>query len=477
MTWMGSRWVRGMMVSVVLACGTTLAQAQSLDTRINALLGSNQLKNATVGINIVKISSKGVEQIYGHNATTPLTPASCTKLLTTAAAFSKYGVNANLPTKLFLIGDNLLILGTGDPCFADTKLLDANGQVTDVYDQWAAKLKAAGITSFNDLIVDDFVFDQNFIHPDWKANQLLSWYEAPVGGLNFNANCLDWVAKRSGSQISLELIPPTSYVTAVNKAKVGSSNKIWMFRPAGSNNFELRGTLAASLNSPESVTIVDPGLWSGTILKDRLLAAGIQCKGQVRRRTQTDSVDKPQLVGLSETPILKIIARANRNSLNMAAEALCKRLGHDATKQPGSWENGTAAVEAFAVGQGVAANQIEVHDGSGLSSENRVSALAFTTVLGSVANSKDGKQFIETLAVPGEDGTLERRFKEKAMTNVAAGIHAKTGHIDKVSCLTGYLEVDGQLYAFSILCHKYVGNVNPWQEQVCKALYDWASKN
>lgn len=454
------------------------AHGQSLDARIDALLGNPQLKNAQVGISIVEITPKGAVPLYSHNAALPLPPASCTKLLTTSAAFEKYGPKGAFNTQFYRVGEDLLIVGSGDPAFCDAKLFArADWPVTHVFDAWAEQLRKLNIHAYRDLLVDDRVFDQECIHPDWPDNQYLAYYEAPIGGLNFNANCLDWVAKRNGSAVSLTLIPDTSYVSVVNKARGGSSTAISMVRPRNSNKFELRGTLAASLSTPESVTIADPGLWTGTILRDRLTEAGIQSTGSVRRLAAEENATAgktPQLVARFQTPVIDVIRRANTNSLNMMAEGLCKRLGYDATGKPGSWANGTAAVEAFAQSIGVPASLVQLHDGSGLSAENRVAAQAFTTMLAHVAARPDGQLFVETLAIPGEDGTLERRFRGKSMQAVAQGIRAKTGHISGVSCLTGYLTVGDRSFAFSILCHRYVGNVNPWQEEVCKAIYDWA---
>jgi len=119
-----------------------------------------------------------------------------------------------------------------------------------------------------------------------------------------------------------------------------------------------------------------------------------------------------------------------------------------------------------------------------LSNKNRVAAKAFTTVLAHVAgggNENLGDLFVDSLAIPGEDGTLKRRFRGMA---VAKAIHAKTGHIAGVSTLSGYIDVPskdgakgappGRRIAFSILCNKYQGNVNPWQDEVCEAIYEWA---
>ena len=164
------------------------------------------------------------------------------------------------------------------------------------------------------------------------------------------------------------------------------------------------------------------------------------------------------------------------------AECLCKRLGHDASPQgasQGSWDNGTAAVMAYVTGIGVDPSWVTLDDGSGLSNKNRVAARAFTTVLAHVAglgNGETGNLFVDSLAIPREDGTLRNRFKGMS---VAKAIHAKTGHIAGVSTLSGYIDVSTKeglkrRIAFSILCNKYQGNVNPWQDQVCQAIYEWA---
>ena len=54
--------------------------------------------------------------------------------------------------------------------------------------------------------------------------------------------------------------------------------------------------------------------------------------------------DKWQIVGIHETPIAPVLARCNKDSMNVYAESLCKRLGFESTRLVGSWENGTAAV-------------------------------------------------------------------------------------------------------------------------------------
>ncbi|HVT81284.1 MAG TPA: D-alanyl-D-alanine carboxypeptidase/D-alanyl-D-alanine-endopeptidase [Phycisphaerae bacterium] len=463
-----------LMVCLAVAAGRAALAADSLEARITPMLANAQLKTASVGIEVQEITPRGAVTLYSHDAGTPLGPASNCKLLTTAAAFEKYGPNAAFKTQLYRIGPDLLLMGGGDPGLGDAKLAAAAGETpTTAFEQWAANLRAAGILQYRDLVIDDRVFDSQWVHPNWKADQTLDWYSAPVAGLNFNANCLDWIPKITPGGLTVELIPNTSYVSVTIKATKGAANKISLIRQQKSNKFELRGTLAASATAPESVTIYDPGMWTGTILRDVLAAAGVRGAGQVRRAADGEHFASGTLLASHETPLMSVLGRANTNSLNMMAECLCKRLGYDSKggREPGSWANGTAAVEAYAAALGVPPAQVSLDDGSGLSNKNKASAHAFATVLAHVAGRPDGQKFIDTLAQPGEDGTLKKRF---ARMTVADHVQAKTGHIDGVSTLSGYITTDTRRFAFSILCNKYQGNVNPWQDQVCQAIYAWA---
>jgi D-alanyl-D-alanine carboxypeptidase/D-alanyl-D-alanine-endopeptidase (penicillin-binding protein 4) len=471
--------------AALLLFATSLpAHAESLDSKINALLASDLVKGASISLNVVEVGANGARstELYAHNATLPLGPASNCKLLTTAAAFETYGPKAAFKTYLYQVGEDLVIVGGGDPALGDAKLAqESNTSITAPFERWAASLQHANITHYRNLIVDDRVFDNDWIHPNWPAKDAMDWYSAPIGGLSFNCNCLDWLPTVSGKSVGIQLFPNTSYVDISIKATRGAETRVSLIRPAASNHFELRGTVAPNAGSgapgePFSVPIYDPGLWTGTILKDVLASKGIAATGDVRRVAPDEHLGNGTLVASNETPLLSVIGRANKNSINMMAESLCKRLGHDATGKPGSWASGTAAVTAYATHLGVDPSWLSLDDGSGLSSKNRVAAKAFTTVLAHVAQIPDGHFFVESLAIPGEDGTLKKRFKGMG---VSAAVHAKTGHITGVSTLSGYIQVSGKsgndrLFAFSILCNKYQGNVNPWQDQVCEAIYTWA---
>jgi len=486
-------------VGAIFLVGAGVARAQGIEARINALLAKNEVQGASVGIAVVEVGPKGAVDVFSHNAGAALGPASCAKLLTTAAAFIKYGPHTTFKTELFWNGPaapaadgadaplaDVTIVGSGDPGLGDVKISAARGEAsTAAFDAWAQQLTKRGIRRIRDVLVDDRVFDHEFVKESWPTanGQRLSWFEAPIGGLNFNANCLDWLAKLTkDGAVRVELTPPTTYGTVTLKAKRAAQTQVWMYRgepgTEGARRYELRGTVAASMTEAESVSVDDPGLWTGSVLKDRLTAAGIAVTGTVKRVDGAGAL-RGQWVGETKTEVIEIIRRANKNSVNMMAEGLCKRLGYDAAvaagkNEPGSWPRGTGAVEAFVRSLGVPGDRVSLADGSGLSADNKVAAGAFTAVLAHVAAVKEGELFVESLATPSEDGTLKRRFR--SMPAVAKAVHGKTGHIKGVSALSGYLDVNQRRFAFSILTNnsKFPGDMNLWEEKVVEQVWEWA---
>lgn len=115
----------------------------------------------------------------------------------------------------------------------------------------------------------------------------------------------------------------------------------------------------------------------------------------------------------------------------------------------GTWADGTAAVGAFLHDLGVPPDQYHLDDGCGLSKDNAVSANLMVAVLEHDFHGKNAKPFLESMAVAGVDGTMEERFRG---TDLRGRVFAKSGFVNGVSCLSGYLHAkDDGWYAFSIL--------------------------
>jgi D-alanyl-D-alanine carboxypeptidase/D-alanyl-D-alanine-endopeptidase (penicillin-binding protein 4) len=300
-----------------------------------------------------------------------------------------------------------------------------------------------------------------------------------VGGLNFDQNCIDFVIQPTapGTRVSFSLEPNSRYVNVENLCVTGQ-NEVLLGRKPGTNEIVLKGQAPHGNPSVFSETIHDPPVYGATVLAETLENSGVQVAGTVKRdctmrqQRAKGPAGEWTVVAIHETPLSLALARANKDSVNLYAESLCKRLGHEATQQSGSWENGTAAVGAFLKKAGVAENEFKLDDGSGLSKQNAVSAHALVRVLAYDFYGKNRDAFVNSLSISGVDGTLEERFRGSDLRKRVIG---KSGFVEGVSCLSGLLKArDGEWYAFAIMMngvpHGGTSIAKALQERIVKAV-------
>ena len=410
------------------------------------------------------------ENVYSHNATTKLKPASNLKLMTTAAALSILGGDFEFVTQYGLLRDDFVIIGSGDPLTGDPKIAERHG--TDIFEPFRNvynALVSAGITEIaGDLVIDSFIFDDERFHPSWPENQANRWYEAQISGLNFNDNCVDILFSPSSvnSPANYKLFPDTSYLIIDNKCKTVASGKtaVGAARTHDTNEVMLFGKCKTPINEPIYVTVDRPAAYHGFLLAEYLLKYGISIKGQLVVRQVTDSEGnvpsgfKPLYT--YKTPILDALKESNQRSLNMVAECLFKTMGvysypdmelpHTADKRfrPGSWANGRAAAMEFLETIGVSEKEYLIDDGCGLSHENRMSANVFCKILLYMSKSKYFEIYRSSMTTP-EVGTLAKR---RRFSELDGRIFGKTGYISGANTLSGYCQTDsGNWLVFSVL--------------------------
>ena len=476
-----------------LLLGLLLAATARADLQadVEAAARDDGLRGAAVGVSVVALGeSRGDDQaIASIDAGRPLIPASNLKLVTTGAALDRLGADFRFRTVLARRGDDLALVGDGDPALGDAELLAPLGwTATTTFEKWADVLLAAGVRSVRDVVVDDSVFDQEFLHPNWPADQISKSYVPQVAGANLNANLLDFTltSRGPGRVVGYRTDPPTGYASVENSCVMGNDNAVVLGRFSGTNRIRLAGETNAATHAGLQVTVDDPAAYAVTVLAETLVRKGIAVTGSVRRdRTVRGAMAGPggggwSAVAVLETPMRTVLGRLNKDSMNVYAEALCKRLGHAATGQPGSWATGTAAMGDYLRSIGVPAEQFSLDGGSGLSRQNTVSPAALTAVLADGYHRDSADALLESLSVAGSDGTLSRRFGSADMQSLQRRVFGKSGYVNGVSTLSGYLRAaDGRWYAFSVLANDVaaVGRAKAMQERVVKAVDDWASAN
>jgi D-alanyl-D-alanine carboxypeptidase/D-alanyl-D-alanine-endopeptidase (penicillin-binding protein 4) len=440
-----------------------LTSRAEIDGPINAILHDKLLSHAEASIEIVHLGNSPGDGklLYRHDSDIPLIPASNLKVLTTSAALDRLGSDFKFRTQLVFHNGDLILIGDGDPTFGDVELLSRYGwDVNTVFKNWAAGLKKMNLPGVKDVVVDDSIFETEFLHPRWPVDQVQKRYMAEVAGMNLNANCVDFFVRTTspGQVVTALMNPSTQYVHFENTCVTGGENAIWLSRQAETNDIVMRGQARMSTEVPVSVTIHDPPMFAATVLAENLSAAGINHTGDIHRdRTIRSQMNKAQaagekpwvVLGVHETSIAQVMERANKDSMNLYAESLCKRLGAEVSGESGSWQNGPAAVGAFLKKIGVPETEFKLDDGCGLSKENRVSASAMVKVLTYDFFNPGSKIFMSSLSVAGMDGTLIDRFRG---TDLRGRVMAKTGFVNGVRCLSGFLHgKDNQWYAFGML--------------------------
>jgi D-alanyl-D-alanine carboxypeptidase/D-alanyl-D-alanine-endopeptidase (penicillin-binding protein 4) len=312
------------------------------------------------------------------------------------------------------------------------------------------------------------------VNPNWPEEQLLHWYCAQVTGIAFNDNCLDVYPQANGSY---RTEPDASFLHINNKLLKGHNQPVNLNRKFGGNEFTFTGGVATNSTEPMTVTRHDPAAFFGQVLAHRLIAEGINV-GSISRPEYNEQLPKGTTLITYSSKLPEVIHRCNRDSQNLFAECLIKRIGAKVTGQPGSWENGAAAVTQLLQQKlGPHFNGVQIIDGSGMSKENRVTARAIVGLLHMMAaDPKTAEPFRSSLAIAGVDGTLKKRFKDQ----LRGRFFGKTGFINGVSSLSGYILVDSpkgnQLVAISMVFNGFKGTdfsaVRHLQEQLIEMTYD-----
>src|SRR4051812_13724625 len=214
-----------LLLAMVAGCSSRpINQPQTLEQRLDAILNRNAATGAIFSARVVDPQSE-IES-YSRSADRPMIPASNMKLFTTAAALDFLGADYRFRTFLAIDGDELWVIGTGDPAVGDPRMSKAAGKKpTAIFDDWASALKKRGVTRIAAISYYDHALDEQWVHPLWNKSFLVDWYAAPVSGLNFNDNCVDIkVTAAVGDPTKLDVMPPTQNIR-INNDLVPSGNK------------------------------------------------------------------------------------------------------------------------------------------------------------------------------------------------------------------------------------------------------------
>ncbi|MHC4323635.1 MAG: D-alanyl-D-alanine carboxypeptidase/D-alanyl-D-alanine endopeptidase [Planctomycetota bacterium] len=441
-----------------------------LGKKIDGIISQSVQKRVKFSIHIVEAGSG--RTIYGHHAKELMIPASNMKIITSAAALNYLGPDYIYKTRVGLSGNSLVIIGSGDPLLGDEKTDARYGREPGwIFKDIANALKSRGIGTIEGIIVDSGVFDNEPVHPSWPADDLNRWYACEVSGLNFNDNCIKISTKNIGGKVAVFVEPQTSFVSLINKVVPISkgSSAVGTYRNSNPNRLTVFGKCKDEVG-PFDVAIERPAAYFGFLLFEHLAEADIDVKGELVEKTLEEGADFIPLIEFS-TPLTDCLARCNKNSLGLAAEAMLKTVAamNNPGKKNGSWKKGREMNSQYLLGLGIDKSQFYIDDGSGLSRQNELTAHAITTVLSSIYNGRNWQIYKNSLAVGGIEGTIARYFKED---KYKGKIFGKTGYINSVKSLSGVCVTDRGDYIFSVLSNNTNGQTRTVINNIAKAIID-----
>ncbi len=158
---------------------------------------------------------------------------------------------------------------------------------------------------------------------------------------------------------------------------------------------------------------------------------------------------KDEISTLTSVPLSEMVKFAILWSDNRLADRMAK----DAAREIGFPSTGKGLTTTFkqALNElGVDHTGLQVKDGSGLSKENKVSAVTVVDLLIKIRNNPAFAAVYQGLPIGGETGTLQKRFLETAPKAVGQ-VRAKTGWVNNSVTLAGYVMEGEKEYAFAIL--------------------------
>lgn len=411
------------LLAVVLLCACvpasqggvhpTLNPRESLRHSIDSLVADPEFRSSNIGILVVK---PGGDTLYSHNAGKLFMPASNMKILTGSVALTQLGADYRFKTAFVTRGavrdgaldGDLIVIGRGDPTVSNRA---EKGDAKNWMRRVADSLSARGIKRISGgLMRGGNAFPDTIYGYGWEWDDLDGSSAAPVDELEYNEGMTTIHKQIAGRDTVVEIAtrnPDRTYLEALASALAE------------------RGIAVGGGVSDSTADIVAP-------------------------RTDT-------LFTVTSPPLRDILRLFLKPSQNQIGEILLHTLGLERTGV-GSADSGAVVVRRQLLTWGAEHDGFVVYDGSGMSRHDLVTPETILKILVAIQKDTAFSAFYDGLPIAGVDGTLRTRMLK---TPAAGNMHAKTGTLEFVRSLSGYVtDADGERLVFSMLDNHYTARVD-----------------
>lgn len=327
-------------------------------------------------------------------------PASTTKLVTAWLALNHWGEDHHFKTNFYLdeTTNTLWVKGSGDPFLVSEELLII-----------AKELKQLGLEKIDAIGLDSSLFQADLKVPG--ASTTTNPYDATPTAIAVNFNTVA-IKKLGGKIVSAETQTPLTYF-AKNLAGQQSLSKRTLRINTGSsshNSEQYFAELLAALLRKQGITVSDKIVW-GQVPKQTIYYTHINSKN-----------------------LAQVIRPMMKYSTNFIANQLVLMLSAELYQRPANFMDVERYMEECLQEQ-FSWKDVSLKEGAGLSRDNQLSP----------------EQLVELLEA--------FRSWKHLLPEVAPGIYAKSGTLNKVSTLAGYAVDNNQQWnSFALMMNKSVSH-------------------
>ena len=458
-----------------------------LDRRVKEIVAGRGalLPGARIGVAIMDLQTERV--LVEVDADGQFNIASNTKLITGSAALALLGPDYRYYTAFYglevdplgVLKGDLHLRARGDPSLGTSELLSLT---RELYQNGVRKIEGR-------IVLDTDYFDKRDLPPhfDEKPKDNAP-YRAPVSAtsLNFNAVSISLVPAPLGiGPVEVVIDPPNDYVAVEGTVETVTEGRTRIqieTKPVktAKDREHLTLTITGQLRLDDGTKnyrrrVPDPVLYLGSALRNALVESGIQIG---KKKIVTGEVPKlaKALAWRVSEPMAVLVRGLGKYSNNFVAEMLLKTIGAETRAdktRPATWDDGLRAVRGWLEGTiGWKPDGYYYGNGSGLYASNRFTPRQLVQLLAAAHRDfRWGPDLMTSLSIAGVDGTISRRM---ARGPAAGLVRAKTGTLDGVSTLSGYIATDGRApLAFAVLVNGFTDeaadNARLLQNDVCEA--------
>lgn len=415
-----------------------LARAGDLPPPVAAEAARRGIPESAVSLLIQEVGAE--RPALAVNVDQPRNPASVIKLLTSLVALDRLGPAHTWRTEAYLEGPlvagrlagDLVIKGQGDPWLTP-----------EAFWMFLRGLRGRGLEVIGgDLVLDSSQFQ---VPPD-SRDAFDGQPERPYNALpdalslNFQAFSIHLIPDDLGARVYTD--PPLANLRIENGLTPSPGPcasqpppEVLLTEEEDGARLVLKGGLARDCGAQTLRRLaLTPAAHLGGAFRALWTELGGRLEG--RPRVGVLSPGARLFHGWESRPLGEAIRGLNKHSNNLMARLLLLSLGAHQAGPPGTLDKGRAAVTAWLGENHLAAPELVLDNGSGLSRATRISAASLGRILVGAYRHPYMPEFLAALPVLGLDGTLRGRL---ANTPLRGRAHLKTGSLEGVNSLAGYL--------------------------------------